>query len=83
MQTPSNPVQKLEKIMRVSKRVRQDQMRDALELGEAEFNKKIFDWAEQFHFMIDGDYINFDGADMDSFIAQLDNQFARWGLKRW
>ncbi len=81
MPSPQDPIEKLRKIMRVSRRVRQDQMRGALEMDAVEFNKVIFDWAEEFHFSIDGDFVNFDGADVEQFIVQLDRQFATWGNK--
>ncbi len=43
MQLPRDPSERLRKIMRVSKHVRQDQMRDALEMEAADFNRMNFD----------------------------------------
>ena len=70
---------KLRKITKVSKRVRLEMVRDALRMDAPEFNQKIFDWAEEFGFTIDGDYVDFAGSDVDAFVKSLDAQFASWG----
>ncbi len=69
---------KLRKIIKVSTRVRQDQMRTALGIDPVQFDQCIFDWAEEFGFKIDGDYINFAGSDVDAFVKSLDAEFKAW-----
>ncbi len=70
---------KLRKITKVSKRVRLEMVRDALGMDGLGFNQKIFDWAEEFGFTIDGDFVDFSGSDVDAFVKSLDAQFAAWG----
>ncbi len=69
---------KLRKMLAVSARIRQDQMRDTLGLDAKQFNEKIWDWASEFGFKIDGDYINIGQGNVDGFIAELDKQFTNW-----
>ncbi len=73
-----NVVGQLQKIIKVSTRIRQDQMRKILKMDEDTFNEQIINWADKFGFKIDGDYIAFGGGDTDAFIQSLDQQFAEW-----
>ena len=70
---------KLRKITRVSKRVKLDMLRDALEMDPATFNRQVFDWAAEFGFRLDGDYADFAESDVEAFIRSLDAEFAAWG----
>ena len=70
---------KLRKMVKVSTRMTQEQMRGILKMSAEDFNDRILDWAEEFGFKIDGDSVNFAGADMDAFIQSLDDEFATWG----
>ncbi len=79
MTTQEDVVQKLSRIMRVSSRVRLDMLQGALKMPASEFNEKIFEWAEEFKFRIDGDYVDFAGGNIGGFIAELDAAFANWG----
>ncbi len=72
---------KLKKILKVSVRIRMDQMRDILKMDQATFNDKIIDWADEFGFIIDGDYINVKKDNVDDFINMLDNEFKAWEEK--
>ena len=69
---------KISKMMKVSTRINLDRMKDALSMDSIMFNNKIFDWAEEFGFKIDGDYIDIDDADIEGFISSLDKQFELW-----
>ena len=71
-------IEKIHKIMKVSSRVRLDMMRNILELDAKTFDNKILDWAVEFNFKIDGDFIVIENADIDGFITGLDRQFDRW-----
>jgi hypothetical protein len=39
------------------------------------------EWAYQFGFKIDGDYVILENADIGGFIAELDKSFATWDSK--
>ena len=78
-----NAVAKIQKMMKVSKRIRIDMMREALGMDMKTFSDKMIDWAAQFHFNIDGDYVDFDSedADVNGFLSTLDGYFADWNQK--
>ena len=69
---------KLKRILSRSSRVRIDMVRDAIQLDPVTFSQKIWDWAENLNFKIDGDYIVFEHQDMDQFLADLDANFDAW-----
>ena len=54
-------------------------MRKILKMDEDTFNDRIVDWAEEFGFHIDGQYVNFAGSDVSGFIKELNAKFAQWG----
>jgi tetratricopeptide (TPR) repeat protein len=68
----------IKKIMKVSTKIRLDIMRDVLKMEFSEFNEKLLDWAVEFGFKIDGDYIIIENSDVEGFINQLDKQFELW-----
>jgi len=72
---------KLRKIMSVSERISLSMMRDVLELDEKAFNQRIIDWAAEFDFTIDGEYLNVNKETVDNFIDALDRQFTLWEKK--
>lgn len=72
---------KLNKMMQVSSRLRLDMMRKSLEMDEKTFLDKIYDWAAEFGFTIDGDYLIINKNTVSDFIAALDQQFASWETK--
>nr|MDO8110179.1 WD40 repeat domain-containing protein [Candidatus Sigynarchaeota archaeon] len=74
-------VQKIQKMMQVSKRLRIDMMREALGMDLKTFSDKMIDWAGQFGFHIDGDFVDFENADVNGFISTLDGYFADWNTK--
>ncbi|GAH40921.1 unnamed protein product, partial [marine sediment metagenome] len=70
--------EKIERIMQVSSRIRLDTMRDILNLEPHVFNERLIDWAEEFGFEIDGDYLNINKDKVSDFIEKLDKQFSDW-----
>jgi hypothetical protein len=72
---------KLKRILDVSKRVSLGMIRDVLKLEKETFSERIVEWAHQFGFKIDGDYVILENADIDGFIAELDKSFASWDSK--
>lgn len=71
-------IDKVKKMMSVSTRIRIDMFRDFLKLAPMEFNEKIIDWADQFGFVIDGDYLNIHQEKISDFIDELEKQFDLW-----
>lgn len=69
---------KIKQMIRVSTRINLDRMQDALDMDNKTFNDKIFDWAEEFEFIIDGDYLIINKETISDFIDSLDRQFAMW-----
>lgn len=76
-----NLLSKIERIMKTSSKIRLDMMREILQLNSSTYNSKILDWALDFGFKIDGDYIIIEGADVNAFISDLDRQFEHWKTK--
>ncbi|MHA1729789.1 MAG: hypothetical protein ACTSWY_13825 [Promethearchaeota archaeon] len=72
---------KIRKILKVSTRIKLDVMREALEMDYSDFIANLFDWANKFGFKIDGDYIIIENADIDGYIAHLDQQFKNWAKR--
>jgi alkylation response protein AidB-like acyl-CoA dehydrogenase len=70
--------QRLKQLMSVSDRIRMDQMLNILDIDRRTFDLKLLDWAIEFGFKIDGDYIQLKQETMDSFIDMLDAQFEEW-----
>jgi len=74
-------IDKIKKILHVSSRVRIEMMRNALEMDEKEFDAMIFNWAFDYGFKIDGDYIIIENVNIDDFISNLDSWFKNWGAE--
>nr|MDO8109291.1 hypothetical protein [Candidatus Sigynarchaeota archaeon] len=75
---------KIKQILAISKRVNIEMVRDMLGIGKETFNRKLIDWAKQFGFKIDGEYIVLDNADVNGFVAELadlDKDFEEWDSK--
>ncbi|NHJ25317.1 MAG: hypothetical protein EAX89_12120, partial [Candidatus Lokiarchaeota archaeon] len=71
-------IEKIRKVMNVSTRVKMDTLKDYLKMDTTTFNQKIFDWAAQFNFTIDGDYLNIRKENVSDFIDELEKQFSSW-----
>ncbi len=65
-------------MLAVSKRIKIDMMQKALSIDADTFSSKLFDWAAEFHFIIDGDFIIIEGGDVPGFISKLDAEFMEW-----
>ncbi len=72
---------KLKRILDVSKRVSVEMILEVLKIDRETFTARIVDWAHQFGFKIDGDYVMLEHADIGGFIAELDKSFATWDSK--
>ncbi|HMF34912.1 MAG TPA: zinc ribbon domain-containing protein [Candidatus Lokiarchaeia archaeon] len=73
-------VKTLEKLVRVSSRVKIDDMAGVLEVPRAELLRKLLDLSDQFHFQIEEEVVAFDaGADAGNFVKELEREFAAWG----
>ena len=40
--------------------------------------ERLVEWAEEYGFLLDGDFVDFEGGRKGDFIASLDNVFADW-----
>jgi hypothetical protein len=74
-------IDKIRKMLTVSTRIKMDMMQRAIGLDADTFSNKIFDWAAEFGFKIDGDFVVIEGGDVTGFISKLDAEFADWGTK--
>jgi len=75
----SRPIQdrleKIKKLMKVSTRFKLDMLREILNMDSHTFNYKIIDWAEEFGFTIDGDYLIIKKDMVSDFLDALEKQF--------
>ncbi|MFX1502787.1 MAG: hypothetical protein ACFFDH_17635, partial [Promethearchaeota archaeon] len=71
-------LEKIRKVLNVSTRIKLKIIREFLEIDERTFNKKIIDWASEFDFQIDGEYLIYDKENISDFIDELDKQFDTW-----
>lgn len=73
---PEDVRAKLRKLIHVSDRIKQSQMRKILNLDEERFNQILLNLAEEFNFRIDGRYIVFHQAQdaIDAFINRIDSE---------
>ena len=74
-------IEKIKKMMKVSTRLKLDMMQRVLKLNQEVFEEKIFDWASQFDFTIDDDFLVVNKERIDDFIEALDKQFEIWDKK--
>ena len=71
-------------MMEVSNRLRLDMIRIALDMDEKLFTQKVFQWAKEFNFLIDGDYLIINQNTVKEFIENLSvgaNTVPQKGLK--
>jgi hypothetical protein len=77
-------IDRIKSMIQVSRKIRLDMMRTALEMEEKLFDKKVFQWAKQFNFIIDGDYLIVNEETATAFLNDLfteTNILSRRGLK--
>jgi hypothetical protein len=49
-----------------------------LGLDNAQFTARLVDWAVDYGFKIDGDYINIEDGNVSGFIDDIDSMFESW-----
>ena len=71
-------IDKIRRVMNVSTKVKMSLLRNYLKMDEKLFDVKVIEWAEQFGFIIDGDYLNIRKENVSVFIDELEKQFKAW-----
>ena len=64
-------IERIMSMMEVSNRLRLDMIRVALDMEEKLFAQKVFQWAKEFNFLIDGDYLIINQDTVKEFIEDL------------
>ncbi len=76
-QTDDELLQKFQKIIKITSRIKKSELADALDLSDKDLILKLGEWGEKFSIKINDDTIIVD--DIEKFTAALDQQFAAWG----
>ena len=77
-------INRVKSMMEVSNKVRLDMIRTALDMDKKLFTEKVFQWAKQFNFLIDGDYLVINQDTATDFLNDLSTGpsiLSRRGLK--
>lgn len=77
-------IDRIKSMMEVSNKLRLDMIRTALDMNEKLFTEKLFQWAKQYNFLIDGDYLVVNQETASDFINDLSrgpNILSRRGIK--
>ncbi|MHA2287381.1 MAG: hypothetical protein ACXABG_01215, partial [Promethearchaeota archaeon] len=77
-------IARIKSMMEVSSKIRLEMLQTALEMDEKLFTEKVFQWAKQFNFLIDGDYLVINQDTASDFLNDLSsgaNILSRRGLK--
>jgi hypothetical protein len=74
-------IDKLRKIVKVSKSLEIGRLASVLEIDEKKLWDRIFDWAEQFGFQIEKDTVIFGQGNTAGFMEELDKAFSTWDAK--
>lgn len=64
-------IEKVKSMLEVSARIKLKMMRTALEMDEELFNKKVFEWAKKFDFVVDGKYLIANNEKVSDFLHYL------------
>ncbi|MFX1456354.1 MAG: hypothetical protein ACFFDB_13350 [Promethearchaeota archaeon] len=64
--------EKIKIMLQVSDRLRLEALKNILELDKESFNEKIYEWAKEFNFTIDGDYIIINKETIPAFLGHLE-----------
>jgi len=75
-------IEKIKEMMEVSTRINLDRMQNVLDMDKKTFDNKIFKWARDFNFIIDGDNLVINKDTVSDFIDALDKQFASWEKRK-
>lgn len=73
-----NRLERLQRLVRTSLRVKRDVIGEFLRLPYEELLEHLANWAEKFGFKLDADYVIFGGGRKDDFIEELDREFKYW-----
>ena len=71
-------LQKLRDILNVSNRIKLERVQNVLNLDDKVFDEKIIEWAKEFGFRIDGEYLIVNKESIAEFIDALDEKFIEW-----
>lgn len=77
-------IDRVKSMMEVSHKLRLDMVRTALDMDDKLFTEKVFQWAKQFNFLIDGDYLIINQDTAKDFLNDLSTGtsiLSRRGLK--
>ncbi len=74
-------IEKLKKIIQVSNKIRFKMIKSMLGIDDETFYNKILDWAVEFGFTINGDFLIINKDTVNDFIKALDQQFEVWAHK--
>jgi hypothetical protein len=77
-------IDRIKSMMEVSSKIRLEMIRTALEMDEKQFTQKVFQWAKQFNFLVDGDYLVINQDTANDFLNDLSsgtNILSRRGVK--
>ena len=77
-------IDRIKSMIQVSSKLRLDLMRTALEMDKKLFAEKVFQWAKQFNFVIEGDYMLINQDTTSDFLNDLTTEssiLSRRGLK--
>ena len=72
---------KLTKLMKISSKIRIEDLASVLKLERATLFDKLIDWSDEFSYEIDGDFLNVNKDSISSFIEALDKQFISWKVQ--
>lgn len=74
-------IDRLNNVANVSTQIRLDMLRNILNIkieNKEYFDSKIFEWAYEYGFRIDGDFLVFEKDAMKKFIISLEKEFEDW-----
>jgi hypothetical protein len=78
MSVEKSLIEKFQKIMRISNRIKQSQVAEMMGIDQSTLTQKLFEWGDILPFKIESDEIVI--QDMNHFITQMDNLFEEWNL---
>ena len=74
-------LEKIKEIMKVSTRIKLSMLRNILDTDKKTVDNKVFEWAKNYGFTIDGDYLIINRDTVSDFIDALDKEFVLWAKK--
>jgi hypothetical protein len=69
-------LKKFKRILKMSNRIKRNDIAKILGIPEDDIIMKLFDWADKFPFKIDGDFVVVE--DINAFVNAIDKQFEDW-----